>query len=167
MTVILLFQRLCALLYRLIQTIAIGSLIAMTTIVCANIVARSMFNASFSWSEEIARFLMIWAALCGAAMAVRRGAHFRMDLSTQFGLSAKWLNQLPAYSALSIGALLFWQGLILVELAGMQLATASQLPMSVPYICLPVSGFLMMIFGLEGLLGLSPTNPLHGETLPE
>ena len=156
--------KIAALLYRLTSIIAIIALIAMTLIVCANIFARSVFNASFSWSEEVARFLMIWAALCGAAMAVRRGAHFRMDLSTQFGISLKWLAQLPACAAVGIGMLLFWQGLILVDLASMQLATATQIPMSVPYLCLPVSGFLMVIFGIEALLGLSPVKPLHAET---
>ena len=158
------FTKIAALLYRLTSIIAIVALIAMTLIVCANIFARSVYNASFSWSEEVARFLMIWAALCGAAMAVRRGAHFRMDLSTQFGISLKWLAQLPACAAVGIGMLLFWQGLILVELASMQLATATQIPMSVPYLCLPISGFLMMIFGIEALLGLGPTKPLHAET---
>lgn len=158
------FTKIAALLYRLTSVITIIALITMTLIVCANIFARSVFNASFSWSEEVARFLMIWAALCGAAMAVRRGAHFRMDLSTQFGVSLKWLAQLPACAAVGIGMLLFWQGLILVELASMQLATATQIPMSVPYLCLPVSGFLMVIFGIEALLGLSPVKPLHAET---
>ncbi len=158
------FTKIAALLYRLTSVITIIALITMTLIVCANIFARSVFNASFSWSEEVARFLMIWAALCGAAMAVRRGAHFRMDLSTQFGVSLKWLAQLPACAAVGIGMLLFWQGLILVELASMQLATATQIPMSVPYLCLPISGFLMMIFGIEALLGLGPAKPLHAET---
>ena len=158
------FTKIAALLYRLTSIIAIVALIAMTLIVCANIFARSVYNASFSWSEEVARFLMIWAALCGAAMAVRRGAHFRMDLSTQFGISLKWLAHLPACAAVGIGMLLFWQGLILVELASMQLATATQIPMSVPYLCLPISGFLMMIFGIEALLGLGPARPLHAET---
>ena len=158
------FTKIAALLYRLTSIIAIVALIAMTLIVCANIFARSVYNASFSWSEEVARFLMIWAALCGAAMAVRRGAHFRMDLSTQFGISLKWLAQLPACAAVGIGMLLFWQGLILVELASMQLSTATQIPMSVPYLCLPISGFLMMVFGIEALLGLGPAKPLHAET---
>jgi TRAP-type C4-dicarboxylate transport system permease small subunit len=161
------FTKISGLLYRLTSAIAIGALIAMTLIVCANIFARSVFNASFSWSEEVARFLMIWAALCGAAMAVRRGAHFRMDLSTQFGLSVKWLDRLPSCAAVGIGMLLFWQGLILVDLASMQLATGTQIPMSIPYLCLPISGFLMMVFGIEALLGLSPAKPLHGEILPE
>ena len=161
------FSKIAALLYRVTGAIAITALVVMTLIVCANIFARSVFNASFSWSEEVARFLMIWAALCGAAMAVRRGAHFRMDLSTQFGVSWKWLDQLPSCAAVGIGILLFWQGLILVELASMQLATATQIPMSIPYLCLPVSGFLMVIFGVEALLGLGPAIPLHGETLPE
>lgn len=144
------------LLYRVACVIGIAALVAMTAIVCLNIVARAAFNAGFSWSEELARFLMIWSALCGAAMAVRRGAHFRMDLAAQFQITSRWLERLPAAAAIVIGALLVVQGHILVNLAAVQLATATQLPMSYPYWCLPFSGLLMVVFGIEGLLGKGP-----------
>jgi TRAP-type C4-dicarboxylate transport system permease small subunit len=150
------FLKIATLLYRLTGAIAITALITMTLIVCGNIFARSIFNASFSWSEEVARFLIIWDALICSEMDVIYVAHLIMDLYSQFGLSLKWLNDLPSYSAVGIGLLLFWQGLILVDLASMQLATATQIPMSIPYLCLPISGFLMVIFGVEALLGLSP-----------
>jgi len=148
-------------LYRLACVLGIAALVAMTAIVCLNIIARAAFNSGFSWSEELARFLMIWSALCGAAMAVRRSAHFRMDLAAQFGFTARWIERLPALAAIVIGALLAVQGHILVNLAAFQLATATQIPMSFPYWCLPFSGMLMMVFGVEGLLGKGPGQVKH------
>lgn len=154
-------------LYRAAAALGITALVAMTSIVCLNIGARALFNASFSWSEELARFLMIWAALCGVAMAVRRGAHFRMDLAAQFGVASRWIEKLPALAAIVIGLLLAVQGKILVALAAAQLATATQMPMSYPYLALPFSGVLMVVFGIEALLGKSPAPAPHAAAEPD
>ena len=154
-------------LYRAAAIVGIAALVAMTSIVCLNIGARALFNASFSWSEELARFLMIWSALCGAAMAVRRGAHFRVDLATQFGVASSWLKKFPALAAIAIGLLLAVQGRVLVGLASAQLATATQMPMSYPYWALPFSGVLMVVFGLEALLGQGPAPASHAASAPE
>lgn len=148
-------------LYRATAVVGIAALVAMTSIVCLNIGARAIFNASFSWSEELARFLMIWAALCGVAMAVRRGAHFRIDLAAQFGVASRWIEKLPALAAILIGLLLAVQGKILVGLAAAQLATATQMPMSYPYLALPFSGVLMVVFGMEAMLGKGPAPVPH------
>ena len=153
-------------LYRLAAALGIASLVAMTAIVCLNIGARALFNASFSWSEEVARFLMIWSALCGAAMAVRRGAHFRIDLAAQFGIASRWVERLPALSAIVIGLLLAVQGKVLMGLAAMQLATATQIPMSYPYGALPFSGLLMVVFGIEALFGQRPPSASHAAPEP-
>lgn len=141
------------LVYTLAKYVAIAALGLMTFVVVLNIVARSALNASFSWSEEVCRFLLIWSSLLGAAMAVRRAAHFRLDLA---GVLPRWvavvLPRLPASSAIVTGALLIWQGLVLMNIAAMQLATATQIPMSIPYAGLPLGGALMLLFGIEAFL---------------
>ena len=145
-------HRLADFAYTLARTISIAALVGMTLIVVLNIVARSALNQSFSWSEEACRFLLIWASLLGAAMAVRRAAHFRLDLSGALpGAMAPLLARLPAVAAVLSGSLLVWQGGVLMKIASMQLATATQIPMSVPYAVLPLSGLLMLIFGIEAL----------------
>lgn len=147
-----LLHRLSDGLYAVVLWIGILSLIAMTGIVCANIVARFVFNSSIDWGEEISRFLMIWAAMCGAVLAVRAGAHFRMDFVGQFKLESGLLKALPGLAAIVIGALLAVQGTTLTLLAHDQIATASEIRMSIPYVCLPIGGAIMMLFGLEAAL---------------
>jgi len=149
------------LLYRVAAIIGVAALVVMTSIVCLNIGARALFNASFSWSEELSRFLMIWSAMCGAAMAVRKGAHFRIDLATQFGIASRWITKLPAMAAIAIGLLLAVQGKVLLGLAAMQLATATPMPMSYPYAALPFAGVLMVVFGVEALWSPGPPAAPH------
>ncbi len=55
-------------------------LFACFLVVCVEIVARSIFNTSFLWSEELSRYLIIVSTYFGAAAAVRSGEHIRVEL---------------------------------------------------------------------------------------
>lgn len=54
----------------------IGVLFLMTL----QIVMRYAFNSPLAWSEEIARYSMVWMAFIGSALAVRKKAHVCVDL---------------------------------------------------------------------------------------
>ncbi|WP_294558473.1 TRAP transporter small permease [uncultured Mailhella sp.] len=43
------------------------------------VVYRFIFHDSKPWTEEIARYLFMWLTYCGAALAMKNGAHLRMD----------------------------------------------------------------------------------------
>ena len=50
------------------------------TILLAGVVARYVFDAPLTWSDELASILFLWLAMLGAAIALRHGEH--MCLST-------------------------------------------------------------------------------------
>ena len=50
-------------------------MIIMTSLTFANVVARYVFSASFSFSEEITTYLFVLLSLIGSAAAARRKAH--------------------------------------------------------------------------------------------
>ena len=50
-------------------------LIVMTALTFANVIARYVFSASFSFSEEITTYLFVLLSLIGSAAAARRKAH--------------------------------------------------------------------------------------------
>lgn len=43
------------------------------------VIYRFIFHDSKPWTEEIARYLFMWLTYCGAALAMKNGAHLRMD----------------------------------------------------------------------------------------
>nr|HOQ06006.1 TRAP transporter small permease subunit [Anaerohalosphaeraceae bacterium] len=45
--------------------------------------SRYVLRAPSKWTEELAIFLLIWAALLGAAVATGRGAHLGIDYFVQ------------------------------------------------------------------------------------
>jgi len=62
------------------EAVAAIGLLLMLVQVCTEIVLRDFFNTSFLWSEEVARYLMIWSVYFGAAAAVGTNGHLRIEM---------------------------------------------------------------------------------------
>lgn len=60
--------------------VAALALCLMLSLVCGEIILRNFLNVSFLWSEELARYLMIWSVYFGAASAIRSGEHLRIEI---------------------------------------------------------------------------------------
>ena len=58
---------------RIMRLATIGFLIALVSVVILQVVARYVFASPPAWTEEIARYAMIWAGLLGATMSFKRG----------------------------------------------------------------------------------------------
>jgi len=51
----------------------------MAVLVIANVISRYVFGYSFTWVEEVTRYMMIWTAFLGAGVALRVGGHIAID----------------------------------------------------------------------------------------
>ena len=91
-------------------------LIVMTTLTFANVIARYVFSASFSFSEEITTYLFVLLSLIGSA-AARRKAH--LGFTAILDLLPKGLQraiQTMSYAlATFFSAALFWYGISMVR----------------------------------------------------
>lgn len=57
-------------------------LVVMTGLTFANVLARYVFTASFSFSEEITTYLFVLLSLLGTSIAAKRGAHLGLTIIT-------------------------------------------------------------------------------------
>jgi C4-dicarboxylate transporter, DctQ subunit len=57
-------------------------LVVMTLLTFVNVIARYIFSASLSFSEEITTYLFVLLSLLGAAIAAKRGAHLGLTIVT-------------------------------------------------------------------------------------
>lgn len=64
-----------AILSRIEEVLCVIALAIMTVLTFANVIARYVFSASFSFSEEITTYLFVLLSLLGSAVAARRKAH--------------------------------------------------------------------------------------------
>lgn len=57
-------------------TILLGTMIA---VVFLQIIFRFIIKGSLPWSEELARYLMVWAVFIGASIGAKEGAHIGVE----------------------------------------------------------------------------------------
>ncbi len=60
----------------------VACMVVMTILTFANVIARYVFSASFSFSEEITTYLFVLASLMGSAIAAKRKAHLGLTILT-------------------------------------------------------------------------------------
>jgi TRAP-type C4-dicarboxylate transport system permease small subunit len=128
-----LVERICALLVGI-----------MVLVIWFGVVERYFFHLGFTWTEELSRYVMIWAAL----LAVSCGAHYRehigLDLVRQ-RLPAKGRRYLMvSLDLIGTGFFIFMAvyGIGMASAGRDQYATIFGMTMVVPFASVPVSSAL-------------------------
>jgi TRAP-type C4-dicarboxylate transport system permease small subunit len=133
----------------------LAALIAMiSATLLLEVVFRYLLTHSLLWAEEFSRFLFLWTAFIGAAVAVGRGMHFSLRTLTD-ALSPFPRRVAGIASALAVGALA-----LLLVVAGWRLARLAAPQMSIVlgisrfwfYLAIPVGGVLMLLYLPEASL---------------
>lgn len=131
-------------------------MIVMTVDVLWGVFTRYAMGSQADWTEELARFLLIWIGILGAAFAAGQRMHLAIDLlqpklsetgqkRLRFFISS--LIILFALSVMVIGGL----RLIYITYSLGQLSAALRLPMTLVYIIVPISGLLVIYYKIYDL----------------
>lgn len=136
------------------------------------VISRYVFASPSSWTEEIARFLLIWISLSGAVYAFRTGMHLGLDILPKKleGRAAdllKWftiaLVVLFSFMVLVVGGI----SLVMMTWELKQYSAVLGLPMSWIYSVIPAAGVLICVYALAALvdddIGKSRDAVLSGE----
>ena len=121
--------------------------VVMAVVVLVQVVLRYVFRSPLVWAEEASVFLMIWISFVGSGLAIRDGAHIAMNLLYD-RLPPLWSRIVLAASCLAILAflgVLFWQGLLLALFVGDQPSPALRIPMTWPYLIIPIGAAFMIV----------------------
>ena len=113
--------------------------------------SRYVLKNPSAYTEELARFLLIWIGLLGAAYAVGRGMHLAIDLLPQalHGQARRRLDQVIAMIVMIFAAtVLVWGGskLVWMTLYLGQNSAAMRIPLGYVYLAVPISGALMIYY---------------------
>ena len=101
---------------RIEEIVAAVCLSVMTILAFANVVARYVFSASFSFSEEITTYLFVLLSLLGTAIAARRRAHLGLTILTDV-VSPKVrriLHMIGYLFAVAFTGAIFYYGILMV-----------------------------------------------------
>lgn len=120
---------------------------------------RYILKNSLSWSEELMRFLYVWATMLGVCAAIRRKSMACIDSFLDFvGKKCpvgKHLMQVVAIVVqMFVFGLLIFYGYQFTMRGMTQHSPAMGLPMSYIYAAFPVGGILGMLYTLEELFDM-------------
>ncbi|TMJ04788.1 MAG: TRAP transporter small permease [Alphaproteobacteria bacterium] len=97
---------------------------------------RYVLNDSLSWTEEIARYGLMWIVFIGGIMVTRRNTHIAVELLSNVmkpGLARATLLAFVDLIKLGFLGLLAWLSWTITERMGLQRMTVFDLPMSYVY----------------------------------
>ncbi|MCD6582059.1 MAG: TRAP transporter small permease [Desulfuromusa sp.] len=128
-----LIERICALL--------VG---VMVVIIWFEVIERYFLHWGFTWTEELSRYVMIWAALLAISCGAFYREHIGLDIVGRF-LPEKWARILSiSLDLISIAFFLFlaWYGIGMAKSGLGQYATIFGMTMVVPFAAVPISSVL-------------------------
>lgn len=138
--------------YRLLQVLLTLLIAVLIVPVAMQILSRyTGIIPRYIWTEEIARFAFIWIIMIGAAIAVRDGSHFDVDLLPEAKSHRGWLaSRLVVNGAIALTAIIFlvW-GYDFAILGSRQQSEIAGLPMLSIYIAWPWAGATWLLFVAE------------------
>ncbi len=142
---------------RALGNVTEGALLLLMVVLCVDVFlgvfSRYVLVRTFTWYDEIARLCFVWMVFLGAAVGVKRGAHFRLHLLVdRFSPETQTAARVLGVAAVGgVGLLLLWQGITLVQLGQLQQTPVMGLSKAYVYASMPVGGALMILYALPHL----------------
>lgn len=139
---------------KILETV-LAVLVAFMVIGCFwQVFTRFILNNPSKYTEELLRYMLIWLTMLGVPYAYGKERHLSINLFTknfsQKGdLSTKILIEI-LITFLSIFVMIAGGWMVTTNSAG-QISPALHLPMQVYYICVPISGVLMVLYSVTRL----------------
>ncbi len=117
----------------------------MCLVVLLGVFTRYVLNDSLAWTEELARYSMMWLSWLGGGLALRRGAHIAVEfvidaLSPGARAAIVFATRIAVFIFLGV---CLWYGAILTSRVSMQSTIALGISMQIPYAAIPLGAFMM------------------------
>lgn len=104
----------------------------------------------YIWTEEMARFLLVWTVMLGAIVGQKEGIHFIVDLWPELkGRARAFMDIVSGLFVLLFGAVFLWFGIEFVDFAWFRISELAELPLWLIHLPWPILGFSWLLFGGE------------------
>lgn len=135
----------------IVVRVTMAAVAVMFAVVVAQVFFRYVLNASLTWAEEAARYLLVLTTFLGTSIAMRRGAHIRVGLVVE---------RLPRPARVPVELLveatgglvylvLIRHGLVLARANFDQASPAMGLSLGWVYLMIPLAGVLLTLQAAE------------------
>ncbi|OSQ50370.1 TRAP transporter small permease [Thalassospira alkalitolerans] len=150
---------------RLLAGLSGFSILVVFGVVFAGSVSRYLFSAPLQWSEEVAKYAMIYGTMFGMAFAYLQGTQitfsifidaFPAAIRRKFGVGVD-------LATFVLGGILVYAGLIFAAKRGGIVASGIGIPMYWAQIAMTIGGGCLLIAALFRLIALRPKKSTGGE----
>ncbi|OJA05920.1 TRAP transporter small permease [Halomonas sp. QHL1] len=146
----------------IIQPVVFAGMAALIGVITLQIVSRVLFTA-VGWTEEVARFLLVWITFLAGTLAFQRGRHIAVTFVVD-ALPGR-LRQIARIAALLI-VLAFMITLIVIgyrymQVQSFQKSASLRLSMTYVYAVMPICAAIMAWYALIDIIELL----INGETI--
>ena len=149
---------------QMLNAALIGAVALLVFSVCWGVFTRYVLRAQAEWTDELARFLLIWIALLGGAVAFGTKGHLGVDyfVGKLHPEGAKIMAIIGQVMVLvfSVAVLLIGGSQVVRNTLAMQQTTpALGWKMGHVYLALPIAGLFVIIYTLENLVEILKASP--------
>ncbi|MGP8289264.1 TRAP transporter small permease [Vreelandella zhanjiangensis] len=139
----------------IIQPVVFIGMAVLIGVITLQIVSRVLFTA-VGWTEEVARFLLIWVTFLAGTLAFQRGHHIAVTFAVD-ALPTR-LRQVARILAV-VAVIAFMITLVVIgyrymQVQSFQKSASLRVPMSYVYAVMPISAAIMAWYALVDLLEL-------------
>jgi TRAP-type C4-dicarboxylate transport system permease small subunit len=136
-----------------VEWVCLVLMAALSVDLMLGVFSRYVLASTFTWYDEIARACFIWVVFLGAAVGVKRGAHFRLHLVVdrfppRVQRAAGVFGRLVV---IAFSIVLIQQGWAFVELGRAQQTPVLGMSKAWIYSAMPVGGALMVLYSVAPL----------------
>lgn len=122
-------------------------LVVLVIAVFLQVLFRFILNQPLAWTEELARYCLIWITFLGAAFAMSTKAHIGMEVFVNlFAIPIrKVLYVIATIATLAFFLLMVIEGYDLATRSMSQLSPVLRIPMGAIYSIIPLSGCILIV----------------------
>ena len=128
-------------------------MVGLVICVSTQVFSRYVLGASVPWTEELARYVLVYLTFTGTALAAHENSHIRVDFVVE-ALPRALRRPLYLLSDLLMcvaAAILLYYGWRFAYLAKNTVSPAIDQSMAWVYAAMPCAGLLMLVYGLRRL----------------
>lgn len=145
---------------QVLKTVLAVLMAVMVLDVLWGVFTRYVMGAQSQWTEELARYLLIWIGILGAAFASGKKMHLAIDI---LPTTLEGKRQMLLVNGIHVIVILFALAVLLIGGSRLvyitsklgQVSTALDLPLAVVYSIVPISGLFIIIYKTMDLLSPS------------
>lgn len=136
-----------------VEAVCLLLMVVLSVDLMLGVFSRYVLARTFTWYDEIARACFVWVVFLGAAVGVKRGAHFRLHLLVDVlpRLLQRAARGLGLLIIMGFSVVLVQQGRAFMELGRVQTLPVSGVSKAWVYAAMPVSGVLIIFYTLPRL----------------